>query len=73
MARMNPGKLHFGRYGEAFRECAAIQNIDLQIRQAEARRRAIDREIAWLTEVRDYRQAQLDAGTWPPKQDEVVQ
>ncbi len=72
MARTNPGQRKFGRYGEAFADCASIQAIDSYLKQAEARRRAVEREIAWLTELREQRQAEIADGTWPTRTANVL-
>lgn len=72
MVRTNPGRRKFGRYGEAFPRCASIEAIDSYLKQAEGRRRTVEREIAWLTELRERRQQQIADGTWPTRKANVL-
>ncbi len=72
MPRTNPGQRKFGRYGEGFPEHASIQSIEANLKQAEGRLRTVEREIAWLTELREQRQAQIAAGTWPARRPNVL-
>ncbi len=72
MVRTNPGQRKFGRYGEAFPRCASVEAIEANLKQAEGRLRTVQREVAWLTELREQRQAQIAAGTWPARRPNVL-
>lgn len=58
------------RKDAVFAEHASPEAIRYQLGQAQAARARWDRRITWLTGLLDERNAQIQAGTWPPASEE---
>mgnify|MGYP001592822439 CR=1 FL=1 len=51
---------------DRYAKSASPQSIRAYLAKAQARQRAANCGVAWLTELLDQREAEVAAGTWPP-------